>query len=176
MQLYSWYDIYWLAAVRRHQICLTRLAPATFGIFGLGSNPAFSCYSRQPRGSAAQHGQGRGRRHARPPYRAEVLTLDPLPRRSAPARSEHSPTLRERVPLSIAAWRACGGAWGGEGMQLGLSHQALHSNTLLFTVRRSTIAHPQQRRRQAQCLVTRSRKIGPLELRRPLLRSQSDAT
>ena len=29
------------------------------------------------------------------------------------------------VARSIAAWRAGGGAWGGEGMQLGLSHQAL---------------------------------------------------
>jgi hypothetical protein len=37
------------------------------------------------------------------------LPLDPLPRRSALARSEHSPTLRERVVRSIAvmasAWR-----------------------------------------------------------------------
>eukprot|EP01047_Picozoa_sp_COSAG01_P120631 COSAG01_NODE_49373_length_372_cov_4.043956_1_plen_79_part_01 len=40
-------------------------------------------------GAARRAGEGRGRRHARPPYRAEVLTLDPLPRRSAPARSEH---------------------------------------------------------------------------------------
>ena len=50
-----------------------------------------------------------GRQHARPPYRAEVLTLDPLPHLSALARSEHSPTLRERVVRSIAvmasAWR-----------------------------------------------------------------------
>ena len=72
-----------------------------------------------------QHGQGRGRRHARPPYRAEVLTLDPLPRRSAPARSEHSPTLRERggsLHRRLACqWRCV----GRRSMQLGLSHQAL---------------------------------------------------
>ena len=29
------------------------------------------------------------------------------------------------VARSIAAWRAGGGAWGGEGMQLGLTHYAL---------------------------------------------------
>ena len=44
--------------------------------------------------------------HGRPPYRAEVLRHDPLPRRSALARSEHSPTRRERVARSIIFWRA----------------------------------------------------------------------
>ena len=72
-----------------------------------------------------QHGQGRGRRHARPPYRAEVLTLDPLPRRSAPARSEHSPTLRERggsLHRRLACrWRCV----GRRSMQLGLTHSTL---------------------------------------------------
>ena len=72
-----------------------------------------------------QHGQGRGRRHARPPYRAEVLTLDPLPRRSAPARSEHSPTLRERggsLHRRLACrWRCV----GRRSMQLGLRHYTL---------------------------------------------------
>ena len=56
-----------------------------------------------------QHGLRRGKRHARPPYRAEVLTLDPLPRMTALVRPEHSPTRRERVGRSIAvmasAWR-----------------------------------------------------------------------
>ena len=45
----------------------------------------------------------------RPRCRAEALRHDPLPRRSALARSKHSPTLRERVVRSIAvmasAWR-----------------------------------------------------------------------
>ena len=84
-----------------------------------------------------QHGRRRGRRHARLPYRAEVLTLDPLPRRSALARSEHSPTLRERVVRSIAvmasawrevrarAWRACNQRPQGTG----------HFRTLFFKVR-----------------------------------------
>ena len=88
-----------------------------------------------------QHGRRRGRRHARPPYRAEVLTLDPLTRRSALARSEHSPTLRERVVRSIAvmasawrevrarAWRACNQRPQGTG----------HFRTLFFKVRRVRI-------------------------------------
>jgi hypothetical protein len=72
-----------------------------------------------------QHGQGRGRRHARPPYRAEILTLDPLPRRSAPARSEHSPTLRERggsLHRRLACRCRC---VGRRSMQLGLSQDTL---------------------------------------------------
>eukprot|EP01047_Picozoa_sp_COSAG01_P056138 COSAG01_NODE_6330_length_3732_cov_11.357831_2_plen_210_part_01 len=72
-----------------------------------------------------QHGQGRGRWHARPPYRAEELNLDPLPRRSAPARSEHSPTLRERggsLHRRLACrWRCV----GRRSMQLGLRHSTL---------------------------------------------------
>ena len=37
----------------------------------------------------------------RPPYRVEALRHDPLPRRSALARSEHSPTRRERAARCI---------------------------------------------------------------------------
>ena len=58
-----------------------------------------------------QHGLRRGQRHARPPHRSDVLTLSPLPRMTALARPEHSPTRRERVGRSIAvmasAWRRC---------------------------------------------------------------------
>ena len=65
------------------------------------SQPQCRCASTlSPRRASlrcTQHGPRRGPRHGRPPYRAEVLHHDPLPRRSALARSEHSPTRRERV-------------------------------------------------------------------------------
>ena len=60
-------------------------------LFGLLLHPRCFCAGTlSPRRAplpCTQHGQGRGRRHARPPYRAEVLTLDPLTRREALARS-----------------------------------------------------------------------------------------